>query len=327
MNDLVWKSEWGDTFLMYQLEIFNWLSSNPWFEVFFTEICNLSNKTFSSEEIREIKEAYEWCEDEFRHVKKRRDWSTAFAHIQRVTLMTSKLSEVTADWIIVSLLHDIIEDTRNFDKKWRKPITYSMIEKRFWSEIAKRVLDLTKADHLDYFWKIDLSWLSEDEAEIVQKWNSLSSDLSNEEKIKYLKLHYWIVISEELIKKLKNQRNEEYYSKLASGDVLDLITKCCDRLDYFNNIWTEKSKNLIKKINETRNFFLPRALYKCPHMYVLLIKKMNEIIDSRWLGLTKLKIPRWIYSENQIEKWALNKFISSIKRVQESFSWRAMQIV
>lgn len=156
--------------------------------------------------------------------QKSKNW---FDHLMWTLKILLQNENVTINQVILTLLHDSIEDIMWYDKKH--------IEDVYGVNMANNVEQISKKDDW-YYKKI-----------AIEKW-ILAENENHKKNIK---------------KAINRIKNEEYYWNMKNWNQDELIVKFADRLDSLMSMeWIQENHFLDKKLWETKNFFLIDELEK-----------------------------------------------------------------
>lgn len=300
----------------------NWLSYRRWIEKYYEKVkekCFKDNSNISESEIEQKMQlfnvAYILAKYKFQDVK-RKSWERYFEHLLSVVdLYLDNEENPNFDWVMVAMLHDIMEDS---------DVDFKTLKHLFWTEIAGSVKHLSKhsvevyltegSEEVKLFldWKkegfLNSKWLISDDIKKRKKFWSLTDE--EKEKIKQY---------EEIHKKYRKKRNSDYFSNFAEHTDLEKIIKCYDRLHNLQTllwIWSDKVWSIFTKIEETIKYFFPVIKDRFPKILEKFISEINRVINGLWNlegeeqnRLNKIK-------EN------LGKYSSVSEKVKEIVVWR-----
>ncbi len=205
----------------------------------------------------------EWIDDEWNSER-------SFEHHKgTMEIILRELPNPNINKIIISLLHDVVEDI-----SW---VTYEMLKELFSPEIADWVMELTKKD-----WRGFLSIEELKEVEIIEQWKDDEELKIEENTNKRYK---------ELIDIWKDRRNEIYFWNLENLKEDILYVKFADRIHNLRTLKWMPITKIVKKINETEKYFLDVALNekkknvecKAYDLMVAEINKLKEDDDVKFL--------------------------------------------
>ncbi len=170
---------------------------------------------------------------------KRLSWEDYFEHLKKTCyLILNYFPNPNIDKVIIALLHDIKEDTN---------IECSTIRSIFWDYISDSIDVLTKKDLNNYIWNLS--------------------------KTEIIEFEY-----DNIVSKLKNYRNEDYFSTLLNcSDINILDVKFADRLDNIQTIWICDMNKIIQKIYETQRYIMPLAMHYNKTAYKMLLEEINSL--------------------------------------------------
>ena len=162
-------------------------------------------------------------------------------------IVLNELPNPNIDTVIISLLHDCIEDVEWMDYKTLKSI--------FWEYIAKWVESLSKKDLEEYY-------LSKFEIERLNQYEKNKRD----------------DLKKELIKSAKEKRQDHYFWHLDELDDNILNVKFADRIHNLRTLDSLSQEKIVKKIRETEKYFLPVAKKRNPTAYKILKAEINDLM-------------------------------------------------
>lgn len=187
----------------------------------------------------------------FHKNQKRDTWEDYFTHPIEVTLLLINYfeSEIKLDDIIISLLHDTLEDTT---------LKKDSIENLFWKFVANCVEELSKPDKITF-----LTLAEKKELNLITDRN-----IYNQVYIK------------EVLKKLRERRDIEYYWAIKNWNKSSVRVKICDRLHNLSTLPKTNIKKIEKNIKTTREYFLN---------WMIKNKKVNNEIEKYLKKLEKFQ--------------------------------------
>lgn len=179
-----------------------------------------------------------------------------FEHLKwTMEIVLRELPNPNMTKIILALLHDCKEDL------W---LPLEDIKILFWEEIAEWVELLSKNSYKYYFTQDEKDFFEEMESRWLCDW----------------------IECKEIILTAKSIRNHQYFSDLDLHDDNVLGVKFADRLHNLRTISTMPLNHIIRKTNETKEYFLKVAEKRNKIAYQLLmdeINKLEKIIRNWWL--------------------------------------------
>lgn len=130
------------------------------------EFKNLNEKEVS-EKMRSLNLVYDLMKIKH-HWQFRKSWERYFEHLRRTTkIYLNELENPTFNWVMISLLHDCLEDTN---------ITFDILNNLFWKYIARSVLLLTKEEDIVsdyYYWNLSYCDIIQIKVKIADRIDNL----------------------------------------------------------------------------------------------------------------------------------------------------------
>lgn len=197
-----------------------------------------------------------------------------FEHLRETAniLIESWISKnVTIYQVVVALLHDVIEDT-NMTYYWLVQSLSNNISIEFAEKIATWIQGLTKNNWHDYI----PSFLDKDFVKWYEnvKQESKEYDLIWDEKVSEEKINKY----EQIKQKAKEERDKDYLKQLEWLDDETLEVKFSDRLHNLRTQWDPNDKKkVIKKVKETKLYYLPLAKKRNTTAYNLINKEVKKL--------------------------------------------------
>lgn len=188
-----------------------------------------------------------WLWDFFHREQKRDTWEDYFTHPIQTTLLLIDLfwKDISITDIIVSLLHDALEDTL---------LEYETIKNLFWLYTADCIRQMTKWNKLDYL-----------KGEEKRRLDELSTE-SETDRIEI----------NEILHQSRLRRDHEYYENFNHWNIQSLRVKICDRLHNLVTMPVGDTERIKKNIRTTRLYFLPSS-DKIPRK---ILDKIEEVIKT-----------------------------------------------
>lgn len=176
------------------------------------------------------------------------DWKKEryFSHLIGVMeIILRELPNPNIRRIVISLLHDVVEDIPEY--------TMDILKAIYGEYIAKWVACLSKRDWKEYLTKEELKWLD------GLEWNE----------------------REQLKKIWKERRDEDYFGHLDELNDDYLACKVADRLHNLRTLQWLPEEKVKRKIKETEKYFVHVTKERMPVAYELLAKEIKILKD--WL--------------------------------------------
>ena len=317
MHNTIQKTDKQDTniwpTIKYIINFIDEIESVSWLEI------NLEDKERIERAYLMAKHAF-W--DQMRDNKSR-----TFFHTKRVCLILSNFDNVSVDDIIISILHDVIEDT---DK------SYEDISEIFWSVIANRVKTLSKKEWGDFMYDIPKKLLRRNERKYLETRKKIEETKNlhhikdykeTEEFIHAETKNRRVKMTKNIKRRSRHLRNEEYFWKMNNLSDWDLMVKLADRIDWLYTMQDLRPSKAKRKIEETIKYFLPVAKKRFPMIYRIMAKQVNQVIREKKL---KIKIVRLASDIQRKTRKDVEKIISIenyIWDIQKSYAWKAEEII
>ena len=271
------------------LKTFEWLVVEKWVDkiikksikkIFWNEINDENINEFKSF-VRKFSALYNLMKEKFSKIY-RKSWERYFEHLREVVNNVLDLPNPNINKVLIALAHDSIEDTNK---------TYEWLEEDYWYEVAIWVQAISKGEWEDY--------LTEDELNDLYSFKFWAVSKLKKHSHKYKEYKKY---AEDLEKKCKERRNDDYFShlesfeklsehinniaiektwtwmnkrelKILTQDVLDV--KLADRIHNLTTQWDPKDLDKTRrKIDETKKYFLKIAEKHSPEAY----KKLQSLI-------------------------------------------------
>ncbi len=174
--------------------------NNPDLELDFFSL--LENHNFSKKELEKINQAYFLSKAKFKW-NKRDSWEDYFEHLVRTaSIILYEFEKPTAEKIILSLLHDIVEDTS---------ILFDTIKLTFWHKILESIKNISKKDK--NLAGLDSKYRKKEYFERINKLtNDLEIDVKLADRIDNLRT-IWVWKVEKILDKISE--TEKYILPLA----------------------------------------------------------------------------------------------------------------
>ncbi len=314
----------------------------------FTEQDKKNNPDWIAEKMQMFNLAYTISKYKFQFVT-RKSWERYFEHLLSVVDLYLEYEEKpTFEWVMVALLHDIIEDS---------DIDEETLRYLFWSEIAMSVCGLSKSSVYEH---IRDDKQGRKDKEKLEKWRDqwiLNADFQTSDDIKRRKVTDYISEEEMIIleeyndinKRYKFDRNWKYFNHfLEKGlcknnegknvedkekkkkkdkeeieiDKRDTRIKIYDRIHNTITLpWfgIGNINKIFRKIDETINYFLPITSKLYPELNTRLIKELEVVL--KWLISRMQNLPKKMrkYYREDIQSYSsqISKFKTSNKQVEE----------
>ncbi len=264
-----------------------WLSA---YEAIYDEPHDLNHKDKKERaaEMQCINVAYAIAKEKFQW-KNRDDWDRYFEHLREVTkiIINKEINDdVSIFQVLVALLHDIIEDTDIDADALEKMLSVKIWWVR-WDNFPKRVAtavqELSKSDWKSYI-------LSPQDLNLVQtvEWikerKILPLEWRRNTKIELSKkIHQRYSSIEENAKDL---RNHDFFSNMVNLEDDVLNVKFADRIHNLRTQWDPSNKQkVIKKIKETKTYFLPIAKERNMKAYRILNIEIVKLEKQLWYSV------------------------------------------
>jgi predicted DNA-binding protein (MmcQ/YjbR family) len=166
--------------------------------------------------------------------------------IETTNIVLDELPNPTMDAIVMAQLHDAIEDIPG--------VNYSTLAAIFWNYIAKWVEMLSKKEIEDFY-------LSKYDLELLERLPG-----SNKEWRKA-----------QILNKAKDARVDNYFWHLDELDDNMLTVKFADRIHNLRTLsWLSRDK-ILRKVSETRKYFLPIAKKRNKVAFKLINKELSKL--------------------------------------------------
>ncbi len=329
ISDILWWDWYKNALDKNQYLLDSWLSYRRWIEVYYEKIrdnCFTKEDKEDPDTVSSIMQmfnvAYNLNKLKFNE-NKRDSWERYFEHLLAVVdLYLGNESKPTFEWVMIAILHDVIEDS-DIDKE--------TLEVLFWKEIASWVDTLSKPSVEKYV-------LTEGEEEFFIKWidswflNSsweVSDDILRREKDLQLTEEENLKLDEhkKINAKYKKQRNIEYFKKFREKWLKDNLSPAENRntrikiYDRIHNtitltwFWIWKIDKIFQKIDETIEYFLPITSKHYPDLHEKLVKELDVVLS--WLMEEVSKHDRSKHERNRRKK--LRKKIRWFKKRIQKF--------
>lgn len=253
-----------------------------------------------------------------------------FEHLLAVVdLYLDNEKNPTFNWVMIALLHDIIEDS---------DIDCDTLSYLFGEQIAHWVQSLSKKSvqiylkkdtEKDDFEKWKEEWILNEDYQISDSFQNKKylGELDNEELSiykKYKRIH----------KKYRNLRNIEYFDSflewwlrddLWPEDTTNVRVKIYDRIHNvttFSWFWIDNIDKIFSKIDETITYFLPITQRHHPDLHEILVRELKKIMEFLQLEIQKnfweeqiWNLPRLSTIEKDLKEYKLTS-----ERVNDTLS-------
>jgi len=234
-------------------------------------------------------QAYSLMKVVFRN-EKRDSWEKYFEHLKGVMeIVLRELPNPNLNKVLIALLHDVQEDI---------PEYADMVRKVYGDYIAKAVEKLSKKDWRLYLTEEEkiLCWsqLEEeqkifDEVREILLWQNKDKSFTATNKIKESEVikamnsnqkERYTIIQKQILpfmKKAKEGRNKDYFGHLEWLNDDEIDVKFADRIHNLRDIEGITKEKALRKIKETKKYFLHVAKKRNPTAYNLMTIEINNL--------------------------------------------------